>query len=196
MPLSVADIPQDLYDDLAWPFDFDMRGIPTDPLWFTVKPETTLIPLAGEGTGGLFAIVQDTGEILFVDSEGSGSIIAPSLEELLLIFVCHPYWRDLLKFSGGGSLREMRRVLPFAEADYYHDEPDARPAGDKIRASLGLPETGDMVDILHQSISNSDQRFEIFAPDGWKLDSLFNKFTVSDHREWKIAEQAVPPNGP
>src|SRR5262249_28335778 len=119
MPLDISSFPREVVEALAWPFDFSINEIPDAPLWFSVRPAMSLTSLASEGTGGIYASLDSTGEILFVDSEGSGSIVAPNLESLLLIFVCHPYWRDLLKFSGGGNLHEMRRTLPFAEHDYF-----------------------------------------------------------------------------
>jgi hypothetical protein len=190
MSLTIEQIPESLHGVLGWPFDFEIAAIPDDPLWFTTEPKVDLIPIAGEGTGGLYAIIRGTGEILFVDSEGAASIVSPSLQDLLLIFVCHPYWRDLLKFSGSGSLEQMRRTLPFARRDYFQDEPEVPSLAAQIRNELRLPDTVDMVEVLHRSVTESESKIRLFASDGWKLDSLFAKFTVDDNRNWKEAEQS------
>lgn len=183
--MDLAQFPAEVIEALAWPFDFDIERIPDDPPGFTVSPDVELTPIAGEGSGGLYARLQDHGDILFVDSEGSGGIIAPDLESLILLLVCHPYWRDLLKFSGGGSLAEMRRVLPFAERDYYEETPEARELGVMIRARLGLPHTTDVVDMLHASVSSSPGRLTLAAPDGSRFASLFNRFTVDNEPSWR-----------
>jgi hypothetical protein len=196
MPRDISNLLSEVADALAWPFDFAIDGIPDTPLWFSVRPPMSLTPIAGEGAGGIYASLDSTGEILFVNSEGSGSIVAPNLESLLLIFVCHPYWRDLLKFSGGGSLREMRRTLPFAAHDFFEDVPEVIGLGAMLRTELHLPGTRDMVDVLHASVASSGQRIQMLAPDGSKLTSLFNEFTAMDNPAWREkAEQSAAPDG-
>jgi hypothetical protein len=190
MALTISDIPENLIEILDWPFDFAVNDIPEDPLWFSTKPAKSLRPIAGEGTGGVYSIINGTEEIIFVDSEGSGSIVAPNLESLMLIFACHPYWRDLLKFSGSGLLEEMRRTLPFAEYDYFKDQPEVKKLSSVLRMELRLGDTIDMVEVLYYSVSTSEKKLQLFAPDGWKLDSLFNNFTAMDNPTWrKRAEQ-------
>ena len=81
----------------------------------------------------------------------------------MLLFVCHPYWRDLLKFSGGGSLAEMRRVLPLVVADFYEDVPEARELGRMIRQCLNLGHATDVVDQLHASVVSSPQAWNSWA---------------------------------
>ena len=183
--MNVEQFPPEVTKALAWPFDFDILRTSRDPLWFTVSPNIELTPLAGEGSGGIYAQMKDRGDILFVDSEGAGGIIAPNLESAILLFVCHPYWRDLLKFSGGGVLAEMRRTLPFAERAYYQDTPEARESGEMIRERLSLPHITDVVDVLFASVSSSPERLTLIAPDGSKLGSLFNRFTADRNPAWR-----------
>jgi hypothetical protein len=185
--MDIKQFPIEVTKALAWPFDFDIQRVTRGACWFTIFPTIELVPLAGEGSGGIYAQLKDRGDILFVDSEGAGGIIAPDLESLILLFVCHPYWRDLLKFSGGGILAEIRRVLPFAERDYYQDTPEARELGAMIRERLGLPHVTDVIDILHSSVASSSERLTLIAPDGSKLGSLFNRFTADHNPAWRRA---------
>lgn len=193
--MNVGKFPDKVVKALEWPFDFSIHDIRSNQIWFSVRPEVSLTAIASEGAGGIYASVDTTGDILFVDSEGAGSIVASSLESLLLTLVCHPYWRDLLKFSGGGSLQEMRRTLPFAAREYYEDQPEAITLATMIRTELRLPDTKDMVDELHRSVASSEQKIQIYAPDGSKLTNLFNRFTVMNNPVWRRrAEQADRPN--
>lgn len=185
--MDIAQFPNEVTNALAWPFDFDVQGISQAALWFTVSPAIELVPLAGDRSGGIYAQLSDRGDILFVDSEGSGGIIAPDIESLVLLFVCHPYWRDLLKFSGGGSLTEMRRTLPFAERDFYQDTPEARELGAMIRERLSLAHVTDVVDLLHSSVASTPERLTLIAPDGSKLSSLFGRFTADRNPAWRRA---------
>jgi len=196
MDINLSKFPEEVVEALAWPFDFAIREIPNDPFWFSVRPKMSLTPIAGEGAGGIYATVDNTGEILFVDSEGAGSIVAPTLEAFILILVCHPYWRDLLKFSGSGSLQEMRRTLPLAEREYFEHQREAVGLADSLRTALHLPDKRDMVDVLHASVTSSEQKIQLLAPDGSKLRSLFNKFTAMNNPAWRrMAEQSAAPNG-
>jgi hypothetical protein len=185
--MDIKQLPADVTKALAWPFDFDVEGGPRSAIWFTVSPTTELLPLASDKSGGIYVQLKDCGDILFVNSEGAGGILAPDLKSLILLFVCHPYWQDLLKFSGGGVLGEMRRALPFAERDYYQDLPEARQSGAMIRERLDLPHDTDVVDLLYSSVARSPERLILTAPDGSKLGSLFNRFTADHNPAWRRA---------
>jgi hypothetical protein len=183
--MKIADLPQDVRNVLAHPLDFSVNEIPNDPVWFVTKPKTDLTPLAGEGAGGVYAMLADSGEILFVDSEGAGGIVASSLKEFLQLVVTHPYWLNLLKFSGGGSLAEMRRAVPFAATDFDDCYPEAAAAVALVCDRLGLSPSEDAIALLHRSVTTSPQRLRLFASDGSEFDSLFNKFTVNSNPSWK-----------
>jgi hypothetical protein len=185
--MDITQFPTEVKQALAWPFDFDVQRVSHGPLRFTVSPTIELLPLGGERSGGIYAQLRDRGDILFVDSEGSGGVIAPDPESLIVLLVCHPYWQELLKFSGGGILAEMRRALPFAERDYYQHTPEARELGAMIRERLSLPPVTDVVDILHSSVASSVERLTLTAPDGSQLNSLFNRFTVDRNPAWRHA---------
>ena len=176
--LKIADIPAEVREVLAFSFDFSIDDIPDDPLWFTVAPATDLIPIAGEGTGGLYAQVASSGHVLFTDSEGAGGIIADSLSNFIQLVVTHPYWRDLLKFSGGGDLAEMQRSVDWAAREYLEGYPETPKALRLIETSLGIAPSSDSLMRLHHSVSASPQILRLYAPDGTEFDSLFNRFTA------------------
>ena len=176
--LKIADIPEDVREVLAFPFDFGVEEVPDDPLWFTTAPAIDLLPIAGEGTGGSYAELVGSGKILFVDSEGSGGIIADSLTDLLQLIVTHPYWRDLLKFSGNGSLAEMERSVNWAAREYADCFPDAPGALRLIQTSLNIMPSAESLKRLHQAVTTSARTIRLFGPDGSELGSLFNRFTA------------------
>jgi hypothetical protein len=176
--LKISDIPADVREVLAFPLDFSIDENFDGPLWFTTTPTTNLIPIAGEGTGGLYAQLANSGHILFTDSEGAGGIIADSLADLMQLVVTHPYWRDLLKFSGGGSISEMRRAVDWAAREYSDCYPEIPETLRLIQASLGITPSSESLDRLHRSVSTSSQILRLYAPDGTEFDSLFNRFTA------------------
>lgn len=178
--MKIQDISQNARDLLAWPFDFSIDEIPSDPIWFRAEPPTKLLPIAGEGSGGVYALIEEDGSVLFVDSEGSGGIVAPSLEAFLQIIVSHPYWRDLLKFSGGGDLVEMKKAAAWASSQYKcrKSYPEADSALRQLEDILKIRSSDESLEVLHASISNSSNKIRLFAPDGSELESLFNSFTA------------------
>ena len=127
----------------------------------------------------------DKGDILYVDSEGSGGIVASNLDSMFLLLVCHPCWHELLKYSNGGSLTEMRRAFPVLENYCNQEEPQFRQAGEEIRKILGLPPVTDVVDQLHASVSSAPHRLTIYAPDGSSYGSLFGAYTIERSMAWR-----------
>lgn len=183
--MSLEQFPSEVVKALAGPFDFDVGRASRKAIWFRVSPAIELIPLAGDRAGGIYVQLKDWGDILYVDSEGAGGIIASDFPSAILLFVCHPYWRDLLKFSGGGVLAEMWRTLPFAQRDYYQRTPEARELGLMIRERLGLPRVTDVVDDFYTAVASSPERLRLLGPDGSMLGSLFNRFTVNRNPAWR-----------
>ena len=186
--MDISQFPDEVINALAGSYDFDVKRRPTGPLYFNIFPAIDLSPLAGDAAGGVYAQLKDRGDIFYVNSEGAGCIIAPNLESLILLFVCHPYWQDLLKFSGGGNLAEMRRTLPFAHSEYFLEAPEKLKVGHIIHKQLNLPQVADVVDALHASVTSSPERLTIVAPDGFKYESLFGRFTVEQHTGYKRAK--------
>ena len=187
--ITFADIAssQQLTDDLAWPFDFDLMRAADDSSWIKIDPEKPFTVVAGESTGGVFLAYgngyENTLPILHATSEGQAGRVASNLTEFLSILMATPYWSDLLKFSGNGNLAEMRKTAIFMEREYAEDYPDLADARNRITSLLPIPQIDDPIMILHDSIHATD--CTVVADDGWRYESLFNSFTSSDNPHWK-----------
>jgi hypothetical protein len=177
----------DIVEVLNWPFDFSLSRAERDSNWITLKPPFPFRVLAGEGTGGVF-IAYGTGEpeslpILHATSEGQAGRVASNLTEWLGLLISIPYWSDLLKFSGNGSLDEMRLTATFMEIEYEEGYPELPAARELILSKLPIPQVADPIRVVHDNIHSSD--CTLVADDGSEYESLFNKFTSADNRNWK-----------
>ena len=101
--------------------------------------------------------------------------------------VAYPYWRDLLKFSGGGKLDEMRRAVPFLEREMHEDHSEIDEERSLLRKKLFLAETDDPIESLHKAVAELGQGIMVAAPDGTAFRSLFNTFTVDSNPMWRQA---------
>jgi hypothetical protein len=101
--------------------------------------------------------------------------------------VAHPYWRDLLKFSAGGKLDEMRRVVPYLERELRENEPDIEMHRSILNVRLSLAEGDDSIAALHTAVSVLGRDITVVAPDGAEFDSLFNAFSIESNRTWRGA---------
>ena len=168
---------------------FDLVIYPEDkqqlPVWLNLSADEECIVIARESAGGLFLLGQVTGQIVYASSEGSAGCIATTLSELLQLVVAHPYWQDLLKFSGGGSLQEMQRVMPYLEESLQDDEPDIDDMREQLLACLDLTEGEAHIARLHSAVSTAASRFVIRAEDGSPYENLFHRFKVDDNPMWK-----------
>ena len=187
--IAIADLhaSEQLIEDLAWPFDFDVPRAADDSSWITLDPDTPFVVVAGEGTGGVF-LAYGNGEtsilpILHATSEGQAGRVASNLTEFLAVLMAAPYWRDLLKFSGNGDLTEMRKTAEFMEREYAEDFPDLPDARSRIMKVLAIPQIDDPIKIIHDSIHATD--CTLVADDGWRYESLFNSFKSSDNPNWR-----------
>lgn len=179
MPLDLAKLAanDELVEQLGW--DFDLRiDIETDePVWFTVEGITKFEPIGRESAGGLFVRLPDA-RILYASSEGEAGTIAGDLDAFMQLVTAHPYWKDLLKFSGNGQLAQMRRAANAMEAMTLSEQDDLESSRIFVKKALGLPEPGDAVAALHQAVSTSD--VIVRTPYGITCTTLFNRFTIDD----------------
>ena len=175
-------------DVLGWPFDFEICKpyILSDDWPILLSDE--LIVLAEDGSGGAYTVQRDvspdTSPIIYLSSEGQAGKVAQNFTEFLLIIVALPYWQDLLKFSAGGDLEEMRKALPFLEKEILEDEPEISSMQAMMYKVLDLPPLFDPVLTLFSAVK-SGISVEIKASDGYAYESLFNTFRVKDNRSWK-----------
>lgn len=173
-------------DDLAWPYDFDLRRSSADSSWITLKPSVNFHVLAGDRTGGVFLAYgegsPDYLPVLHATSEGRAGKIANSLQDAVALHIQLPHWRDVLKFSGNGDLAQMRRASPFLEAEYSEGMPELPNAKMRLLESLGIRVLDDPIAYLHQCIKETN--CTLVSDDGWVWEPLFNSFTIDQNRSW------------
>ena len=107
--------------DLFWNL-CDFRLLDEEiPDWFAFESGNPFQVIARDGAGGYFCLYRITAKqaegLLYVDSEGQAGTIADSLAAGVQMMVALPYWRDCLKFSGGGDIREMQKAQVRLESD-------------------------------------------------------------------------------
>ncbi|MGC3969521.1 MAG: hypothetical protein QM775_19830 [Pirellulales bacterium] len=187
--ITIADLhaSKQLIDDLSWPFDFDVRCAATNNSWIKLDPEMPFVVIACDGTGGVF-LAYGNGDtknlpILHATSEGQAGRMASNLTEFLAVLMAVPHWQDLLKFSANGDLEEMRKTAVFIERQYADDYLDLSNARQRITKLLPIPQIDDPIRMLHDSVHATD--CTLVADDGWRYESLFNKFKSSDNCNWK-----------
>lgn len=174
-----------IIDDLAEAFHFDIDRASRDYSWIKLTPEHRFLVIGGESTGGAFLSYGsgdfDQMPILYVTSEGSAGKVASNLSEFLGIIIALPYWEDLLKFSGGGDLVEMRKTAELA-FENYEEEEIVTSARMRLMKVLDIQEISDPIGLLHRNVHTTD--CTVVAEDGWRYEVLFNKFTSDDIRRW------------
>jgi hypothetical protein len=145
--------------------------------------------IAQDASGGMFALCQanDTGRqpVLYVSSEGEAGIIARDLAAALQTVIQLPYWRDCLKFSGGGRLDEMHKAISYLEHELSQDEAMIDAYRKTLLATLELEQALAPVDMLYQAVVSTAEICGVITQDGSVLQSLFNAFVVSDNPMWR-----------
>ena len=186
--ITLSDIKRfpSVINDLACQFDFDLNCTSHNNSWIKLERQTRFIVLAGESTGGVFLAYGEGATerlpILYATSEGQAGLVASNLTELVAITMAVPYWRDLLKFSGGGNLTEMRRTAVFMERQYMEDYAELPSTTSRIMTCLPVPLIPDPIKLVHDRVHATD--CSLVADDGWRYESLFNEFTSSDNPNW------------
>ena len=184
----LAGIPE-VVDTLGWPFDFEICEPELLSNDWPILLSEELVIFARDGSGGAYTLLQnidpEMSPVIFLSSEGQAGKVADNLTEFLAVMVALPYWRDLLKFSADGELEEMRKAIPFLEAEILEDEPEINRKKKLISKSLRLPTITNPLQALFDSVT-SGIAVEIKAMDGSPYDGLFNSFSVSDNQLWRV----------
>jgi len=162
---------------VAWLGSLDVSFAPDDELWFTIDGVEAPRQIGSDASGGAFVLLPAQ-NVLYVSSEGRAGIIAGNFQAFVQLVVAHPYWLDILKFSSGGDLQEMRRAADALEAT-LDDEDDINQAREEIHERLNLPEADDPVDALYQAVAASDAI--VRATDGSPFTTLFNRFSIDNN---------------
>ncbi|MCK1357798.1 hypothetical protein [Bradyrhizobium sp. 199] len=153
----------------------DVSFVPDEEPWFTIDGTENPRQIGSHGSGGAFVLLPSQ-NVLYVSSEGRAGIIAATFESFIQLVVARPYWLDILKFSGGGDLQEMRRAAEALEATLHDEINEARA---EIRKSLRLGEADDPVGALYEAIAASDA--VVRATDGSPFTTLFNRFSIDNN---------------
>ena len=162
---------------VAWLGSFDVSFALDEEPWFAVDGIESPRQIASDGSGGAFVLLLSQ-NVLYVSSEGRAGIIADSFEAFVQLVVACPYWLDVLKFSAGGDLAEMRRAAIALEAT-LDDEDEVNEAREEIRRGLDLPEPDDPVGALYEAVAASDAI--VRTTDGSPFTTLFNRFSIDNN---------------
>ncbi|MBR1131462.1 hypothetical protein [Bradyrhizobium iriomotense] len=156
---------------------FDVSFAQDEEPWFTIDGIESPRQIGSDGSGGAFVLLPSQ-NVLYVSSEGRAGIIAESFEALIQLVIARPYWLDILKFSAGGDLLEMRRAADALEAT-LDDEDEINEAREDIRRSLDLAEPDDPVGALYEAVAASDAI--VRTTDGTPFTTLFNRFSIDNN---------------
>jgi hypothetical protein len=184
MPIDLAGLlkNEDIRDALF--FLCDLRSEDSgQPLWFTVDGTRDITIIAGDAGGGLFITVPSSPRVMYVSSYGQAGVIAGNVDEFVALSVACPYWRDVLRYSGGGKLDEMRRAQPVLEESWLvesedEDDYDKEDLREQLMLVIGITPPDDPVGALFASLMT--QMTFAHAEDRNTLESLFGRFTIDD----------------
>lgn len=164
---------------VAWLDSLDISFAPDEELWFTIDGIDVPRQIGSDASGGAFVLLPSQ-NVLYVSSEGRAGIVAENFEAFVQLVVARPYWLDILKFSAGGDLAEMRRAADALEARLDdEDEDEINEAREEIRSALDLPEANDPVGALYEAVAASDAI--VRATDGSPFTTLFNRFSIENN---------------
>ncbi|MCP3392965.1 hypothetical protein NLM27_29880 [Bradyrhizobium sp. CCGB12] len=162
---------------VAWLGSLDVSFTPDEEPWFTIDGVENPRQIGSDGSGGAFVLLPSQ-NVLYVSSEGRAGMIAENFEAFVQLIVARPYWLDILKFSAGGDLQEMRRAADALEAT-LDDEDEINEAREEIRGALGLPDADDPIGALCEAVAASEAI--VRATDGSPFTTLFNRFSVDSN---------------
>ena len=151
--------------------------------------------IAQDCSGGMFALCEaadsETQPVLYISSEGEAGIIADDFVTAPQLMIQLPYWRDCLKFSGGGQLEEMYKAIPYLEQELRQNEPKIDTDRKTLLESLELAHPLTPVDTLYHAVKSTTEMCGAITHDRSELGSLFNTFVVIDNPLWRAmsAEQ-------
>lgn len=162
---------------VAWLGSLDVSFAAEEDPWFTIDGVESPRQIGSDGSGGAFVLLPSQ-NVLYVSSEGRAGIMAGNFETFVQLIIARSYWLDILKFSAGGDLAEMRRAADALEAA-LDDEDEVNEAREEIRSALDLPEADDPIRALYEAVAASD--VIVRATDGSPFTTLFNRFSIDNN---------------
>ncbi|WP_066505593.1 hypothetical protein [Abyssisolibacter fermentans] len=137
-------------------FDFIIiENSTTDEYMFYSKEKLTIF--ATDGTGGVYATIGDGDDldklpIAFISSEGQAGKIAKSFNELIALIIYYPFWKDILKFSGNGDLKQMRKSITYLEEERIEFVSDFKKVQKNISIELRIIKKDNLIENLHKEV--------------------------------------------
>jgi hypothetical protein len=122
---------------------------------------------------------------LYVCHEGQAGVIAANLDEAVRLLIAAPYWRDLLKFSGGGELAHMLHAQSLLETDLQEEEPEINSVREELERLLNVQRLEDPILTIHRNVSRSEAAVKVTNGEGEPFESLFNTFVPGDNPGWR-----------
>lgn len=166
----------------SWLFLCDFELLEEDPPgWFDLASGELYRIIARDAAGGRFCLYGaadgQSQRLLYVSSEGQAGTIASSLAEGMQLMIALPYWRDCLKFSGGGQFQEMRRAQAYFERQLRREH-DVRNRY-ALYEQFGLTAPLSPLESLHRAITEGTA-IVVSPKDGTRFEGLFNTFIAPD----------------
>jgi hypothetical protein len=164
--------------------DFDVEDLESaDGSTARLSSGESLHVIACDGAAGRFFLVGGQARlrpVLYADSEGSAGLVGSSVPSALATMVALPNWRDLLSFSGGGDVGQMRRAQAGLEEGVRRRHPDLDGLQATLVSELGLVLPDDPVMALWDSVraTDPDVVFIDDADGGLPWGSLFHDWTI------------------
>ena len=188
-PAQLKDHSEELRILEDWPFDFLFEWPSSGPAGFRLVDDAPFEIVAGDSTGNRFALLGPSATeprpLLYVDHDGAAGVIASSFQEGLQIIIDIPYWRDLLKFSGGGELAPMQRAIGHLERDLDEQVTDIAGLRAEARRGLSLTPLADALTTLHGTVVTWTGRPRVLWDGQFPCDSLFGQFVPEDNPTWR-----------
>jgi hypothetical protein len=181
---QIKDDPE-LISLLNYEFDFNV-AIDDDYKnadWFTIEPANPYDVVARDGTGSLFLLFTREQRVIYITSEGQAGVIASNMREAIRMMVALPNWRDLLQFSGGGRIEEMRTSAAFFGPKYLADNPELSKAQAFVKDRLNVVDLEEPIAVLHHAVSERGKGIAIYAKDRSEFQTLFGTDTTAEYRK-------------
>lgn len=164
--------------------EFDVEDVASvDGSTARLSSGANLHVIACDGTAGRYFLVgteAPSHPVLYADSEGSAGLIGSSLAIALATMVALPNWHDLLGFSGGGDLEQMRSAEAWLGEGTQRSRPDLDQLQALLVGELELDVLDDPVLTLWQSVHATDptDNFVDDSDGGIPWGSLFGEWTI------------------
>lgn len=190
---------EDIQNILDLLYDFTLIQPTADSLKRGFSIDQPVLCIATDACGGTYALLGEGDDekrpVLFVSSEGQAGVLAPCFNDFMALVLTMPFWMDVLKYSRGGKLPEMKKAFQLlnreSDADMnelLEDDGDKRSYRTVQRwmfNTLELKEVGDPVERLYDAVFKSPGINCCGKKDKRQYTSLFSSYGTADNPLWK-----------